>query len=487
MADGSQVLDPKLKALLKRLVECPEGVSLSELQQDLGGISQPTASRLKAQVTHLLGSTQDAPRGERGGRPAERLALDRERCVFIGMDLGHGHARVIALNPYAEAIPTDQLEPSRPDDLLGKVLAKAEFPARPHSRTPTELLNVDEDPKRAFDVAEELVRDHYDVAHADSTDREKTAIAGIGVSIASPVTADGHVHPLASMTALAGKSIRKLVAARFADLGVTEDLVLVENDANAFAYAEAKLGAATEYENFVAAKWSRGIGVGHFVDGHIYRGHDNLAGEIGHLVLVGLSGPKCQQCGRRCVEAAISVRGIERRVGSALNERASTDSKLALELRALGAGLDADWSPSWSQIAFIATTQESDEEEITLRSAPALRELIRAEFHEAARWFGRALAPVVTASNCEALVIGGEFGVAWSQSEESVGDQSRFKLIEAGLHEGLEEACFPPAYEALSVVPAKTRDAAAVLGAALLVREKRLLPYLESKVSSKEG
>jgi len=58
--------------------------------------------------------------------------------------------------------------------------------------------------------------------------------------------------------------------------------VVVENDANAAAWAETKLGAARGHEHVLLIAVGTGIGAGIVLDGQLYRGRFGSAGEPGH-------------------------------------------------------------------------------------------------------------------------------------------------------------------------------------------------------------
>lgn len=81
--------------------------------------------------------------------------------------------------------------------------------------------------------------------------------------------------------------VKKLVEER---LGRT---VIVENDANAAAWAEAKLGAARGLQDVVLITVGTGIGGGLVLDGSLYRGRWGSAGEPGHYRVV----PDGRLCG----------------------------------------------------------------------------------------------------------------------------------------------------------------------------------------------
>jgi glucokinase len=69
--------------------------------------------------------------------------------------------------------------------------------------------------------------------------------------------------------------------------------VVVENDANAAAWAEARLGAARGLEHVLLITVGTGIGAGIVLDGRLYRGRYGSAGEPGHYRVV----PEGRLCG----------------------------------------------------------------------------------------------------------------------------------------------------------------------------------------------
>lgn len=59
----------------------------------------------------------------------------------------------------------------------------------------------------------------------------------------------------------------------------------LQNDANACALAEWKFGAARGYKNIVLLTFGTGMGAGIILDGRLYSGTNDMAGEIGHIRL----------------------------------------------------------------------------------------------------------------------------------------------------------------------------------------------------------
>lgn len=85
--------------------------------------------------------------------------------------------------------------------------------------------------------------------------------------------------------------------------------VILDNDVKARAQAESRLFFGDEYPRMVLLHIGSGIGAGVIIDNRIYRGKDNLAGEIGHTSL-NMSRRMCE-CGRLgCLQATISKQAI---------------------------------------------------------------------------------------------------------------------------------------------------------------------------------
>ncbi|MCI7458102.1 ROK family glucokinase [Actinomyces urogenitalis] len=91
--------------------------------------------------------------------------------------------------------------------------------------------------------------------------------------------------------------------------------VVVENDANAAGWAEARFGAGAGKANVLVVTLGTGVGGAVVIDGHLVRGAAGFAAEIGHISIV----PDGRPCGcglRGCLEryasgTALGVNGWE--------------------------------------------------------------------------------------------------------------------------------------------------------------------------------
>lgn len=136
-----------------------------------------------------------------------------------------------------------------------------------------------------------------------------TALAGIaavGVSCGGPLDSrTGIVHAPPNLPHWDAVPLKALLEA---DLSLP---VTLENDANATALAEHRWGAGQGCADMAFLTMGTGIGAGLILDGALYRGRRDLAGEIGHAT-IWPDGPRCL-CGKRgCLEALASGTSIGR-------------------------------------------------------------------------------------------------------------------------------------------------------------------------------
>lgn len=93
--------------------------------------------------------------------------------------------------------------------------------------------------------------------------------------------------------------------------------VRLDNDANAAALGEHRLGAGRGLEHLVYITISTGIGGGVIVNDRLVHGVYDSAGEVGHMTVLP-DGPPCGCGGRGCLEALSSGTSIARRASERL-------------------------------------------------------------------------------------------------------------------------------------------------------------------------
>lgn len=89
--------------------------------------------------------------------------------------------------------------------------------------------------------------------------------------------------------------------------------VFVNNDANAAAFGEFWVGAGLEANTMILFTLGTGVGGGIILDGELYTGPDDTAGELGHMI-IDVNGPKCGCGNNGCLEAMASATAVRRMV-----------------------------------------------------------------------------------------------------------------------------------------------------------------------------
>lgn len=162
----------------------------------------------------------------------------------------------------------------------------------------------------------------------------------------------------------------------------------VDNDANAGALGEYRFGAGRGAESIVYITISTGVGSGLVCEGRVFRGKDNLAGELGHIP-VSDSGAVCSCGARGCLETFCSGSAIARR---GQDWAARRPERVARIVELCGGRAE--------NITAMAVAQAAAEGDL------AATQILR----EVARWLARAILTVIRIVNPAKIVLGG--GVA---------------------------------------------------------------------------
>jgi glucokinase len=208
------------------------------------------------------------------------------------------------------------------------------------------------------------------------TDHE---VVAVGIGAAGFVDADRARVRFAPHLAWRDEPLRDAVTTK---IGLP---VVVENDANAAAWAEWRFGAGRGEDHLVMVTLGTGIGGGIVVDGRVQRGRSGMAGEFGHMVVVP-DGHRCECGNRGCLEqyASGNVLGREAR------ELARAGSPVAVGLlERVGGDVDGLVGP-----VVTAAAREGDACAIEL-------------FEDVGRWLGVGLANLAAALDPGLFVIGG--------------------------------------------------------------------------------
>jgi predicted NBD/HSP70 family sugar kinase len=366
------------------LIRDEEAVTRAELARRTGLARSTVAQRVDALIAQRL--VYEAGGSEStGGRPPTLLAFNHDAGVVLVADLGATHSRLavsdLAANPLAEL---------------------------------AEDIDIALGPERVLD----WVRDRF-LKLLGQADRDQADVRGIGVGVPGPVafhTGQPVSPPI--MPGWDGFSI----PGWFADY--YDVPVLVDNDVNIMAVGEHwTYWRAVEHLLFI--KVGTGIGCGIVAGGHIHRGAQGAAGDIGHIRLSGQDDVVCRCGNLGCLEAVAGGRALAERL---------TD-----------AGAEAKTS--------------RDVVELVRAGNPLATRLVR----EAGRHLGEVLAEAVNFFNPGVIVIGGDLGQVHEQ-------------LLAGVREVTFRRSLPLATGELNTVPSQLGDRAGVIGAAIMALDRVLSP-----------
>ncbi len=266
-------------------------------------------------------------------------------------------------------------------------------------------------------------------AVSELREAERDNVAAIGFGI--PVTLDRRTGMAIYSThlPLAGVPFAAVMRERL-DLPV-----VVDNDGNCAALAEARFGAGGGAGDVVMLTLGTGIGGGLVLGGVLQRGWIGAGGELGHIV-IDMDGPPCQgNCPNRgCLEVMASGSALVREASLRVARRPDT---------ALGHALEAGRELTGPFITELA----HDGDPVALDAIGSV-----------ARALGVGLSSIVNMLNPEVIVIGG-------------GVIAAGEMLLGPARAEMRARALAPARDAVRVVAASYGEEAGMIGAALLARE----------------
>ncbi len=210
---------------------------------------------------------------------------------------------------------------------------------------------------------------------------ETKDIAAIGISCGGPL--DSHRGIVMSPPNLPGWDGIPIVKIMSDEFGVPCGL---QNDANACALAEWRYGAGKGSRNMAFLTFGTGLGAGLVLDGKLYSGTNDNAGELGHIRLSPFGPVGYGKAGS--FEGFASGGGIAQLAASAVKEKLMMGEKVA-------------WCPDGDLGAITAKT--------VAEAAAAGDELAIGVYKTSATYLGKALSILIDIVNPEVIAIGSIF------------------------------------------------------------------------------
>jgi glucokinase len=206
----------------------------------------------------------------------------------------------------------------------------------------------------------------------------------------------------------------------------------LENDANAAAYGEFKVGAGRGSRDMFYITIGQGIGGAIILDGKLWTGSSGFAGEVGHIT-IDTEGSECVCGNTGCLETVASAPNIVRRA----KERLHRDSTSSLSRLAMNKDFTAD---------------------DMAREAMDGDDFAAMMIERTGKYIGTGVASVINLLNIERIVLGG--GVM------KAGD-----LILNPIIQEAKRRAFQPCFEETQIIAASLGEDAATIGAAMLARD----------------
>ena len=206
----------------------------------------------------------------------------------------------------------------------------------------------------------------------------------------------------------------------------------LENDANAAAYGEFKIGAGRGSRDLFYITIGEGIGGAIILDGKLWTGASGFAGEVGHIT-IDTEGSECECGNTGCLETVASAPNIVRRA----NERLNRDSTSSLSKLAMNKDFSAD--------DLAREAKEGDDFSLMM-------------IERTGKYIGTGVASVINLLNIERIVLGG-------------GVMQAGELILNPIIQEAKRRAFQPCFEATQILAAALGEDAATIGAAMLARD----------------
>ena len=274
------------KSIILNKIRTDAPISRAQIAKETK-LTPPTVS---SNVKELIdqGIVKESKLGEsQGGRKPTMLQINNQEFYVIGVDAGPDIIECILTDLSGTISKRTSRDLTRP-------ITKSEF-----------LI-----------VLKECI--HSCLQGASSTSKK---VIGIGVAMHGVVDVETGTSLFAPILGLTNIPIKEELEKEF------ELEVKVENDARAMALGESWFGDHGELTSMLVMNIGSGVGAGLIIDGKLYHGAQDIAGEVGHMT-IDLHGEICECGNRGCLQTFTTGPAIARRAMKGTSEELITAERV---------------------------------------------------------------------------------------------------------------------------------------------------------------
>ena len=277
-----QLMKSVNKSIILNKIRTSEPISRAQIAKDTK-LTPPTVSSIvKELIEQEL--VRESDLGEsKGGRKPTMLHINNNAFYVVGVDAGPETVECILA------------------DLSGKIVERV-----------SSKLNIPITNGQFISILKENI---HKILQTSKPYQDK--ILGIGVAMHGVVDIETGTSLVAPNLDLRNIPIKQKLEEEF------NLVVNVENDARAMALGESWFGGHGDADSMVAVNIGRGVGSGVVINGKLYHGAQDIAGEIGHMT-IDINGEICECGSRGCLQTFASGVAIAERTRKKLEEKSET-------------------------------------------------------------------------------------------------------------------------------------------------------------------
>ena len=272
-----QMMKSVNKSLILNKIRTNQPISRAQIAKETK-LTPPTVSNIVKELLEQEIIKESDLGVSKGGRKPTMLQDNSNRFYVIGVDVGPNTIDCLIT------------------DLSGKVLERSS------SKLNGELTN-----EKFLTKLKDIIH------HIIQSISEQEKIIGIGIAMHGVVDVENGISLFAPNLKLSNIPIKEELEKEF-------DLVVkVENDARAMALGESWFGQHDNPLSMLVVNIGSGVGAGVVVNGKLYHGANDLAGEVGHMT-IDLNGDICDCGNKGCLQTFATGSAIVKKANQVSNE-----------------------------------------------------------------------------------------------------------------------------------------------------------------------